>query len=199
MQLIFILPKKIVLVILIAIAIFPNSVLAQSKSGQGVVKLSSTTKTCDRAIDFVKQDLLRRGYFSPALAFGEIVNPKVTTEVNFISENFYDYPSQRTETVVFILTDEGDGRGTSNFYNSPQLMATLSSEIISACQKVGMVRFDYFIEGGIPVGYFSDNTVRPFTLGDWAKDCEDLKPYSRNINTSSGTRELLKWGYYCTH
>lgn len=169
------------------------------KSQQKVVNLKPTSKTCEQAIDLVKQDLLRRGLFSPAQRFTEIFNPTVTTEINFISENFYDYPSQRTETISFILTDEGDGTGYSNFSNSPQLMETLSAEIIAACQKVGLVYFGYFIEGGIPVGYFTDNTVRRFTLGDWVNNCENLKPYFKTVNTSSGgTRELFKWGYYCT-
>jgi len=67
--------KQSILAILVVSMTQP--VFAIPKSQQRGVNLKPTSKTCEQAIDFVKQDLLRRGNFSPALRFTEIVNPTV--------------------------------------------------------------------------------------------------------------------------
>lgn len=201
MKFISIFPQKLPLFLFAAltpIAFFPNAILAQPKLQEGIVKLNHSSKTCPQAIEEVKKELFRKGYFSPIkIANGKIINPTVNTEPNFIQENFYDYPKERLETIVFLLTDT-QKNSVSNFYQSPKYMATLGQKVIASCKKVGIVRFSYWIEGGYPVGYFSDNTVRSFNLSKSPPECEDLRTYRKIIPTPSGDLLLMKWGHYCT-
>lgn len=174
-------------------------------ASRGVIQLpKSTGKTCQQAIDFVKQDLLRRGYFSPYKIPGEpgvpstgrVVNPSVSRNKNLIPESFYNYPANRTEAVVFVLTDAQAGSSILALYDSPQIMATLAAQIIAACDQVGLVKFSYWFEGGIPVGYFPDNTVRVFTVFNPGTPEEKMQPYQKTVNTPSGEERMLyQWGY----
>jgi hypothetical protein len=75
------------------------------------------------------------------------------------------------------------------FFNSPRLMTSLAARIISACDRVGLVEYVHWWEGYKPVGYFPDNTVRPFTLSD-------SKSHDRLVKTPTGKRYVYEWGYY---
>lgn len=144
---------------------------------------------CNQAVESVKQDLSRRGYFSPANAFGRLRNPEVRVNNRFIVESFHNYPSARTTTVEFVLTDT-NRNSISNLYNFPQLMTTLASQIINSCDGVGLVYFCYFIEGGVPVGYFPNNTIRPFTIFDPSTPDSRIRPHYNSRN------KTYQWGYF---
>jgi hypothetical protein len=101
---------------------------------------------------------------------------------------------------LFYLTDSSKNP-IDNFHASPRLMTNLAAEVISGCHKVGLVRFSYY-EDSAPIGYFSNGTVREFTAprpgqGLGLGDCGELESFQRTINTPSGSKTLMKWGYQC--
>lgn len=195
-------PWLVLSIILVGIT---EPVLAAPQDRQGVVKLRNSNKTCQQAIKHVEGDLRRRGYFSPnRLSInddrGDLINPQTIREANDVKDNYYDYPPGRTDAVQFVLTDSSKNP-IDNFHASPRLMTNLAAEVISSCNKVGLVRF-YYYEESVPIGYFSNRTVREFTsprpgqsLG--LGDCGEFERFQRNIETPSGTRTLMKWGYQC--
>jgi hypothetical protein len=110
---------------------------------------------------------------------------------NSIQDNYYDYPADRTEAVVFELSGDMD-KLYRGLMSSPQFMAILSAQIMSECDQVGLVEFHHWWEGFVPVGYFPDNTARTFTPVEFSSD----SPYQKSIETSNGSRAMYQWGYY---
>jgi hypothetical protein len=176
--------------------------LAAPQNRQGVVKLRKSHKTCQQAIRFVEGDLRRRGYFSRRRLDNVletiVVTPRSYTKVNAVPANYYDYPANRTDSVTFLVTDNPKN-SIFNFFASKQLIASLSAEVIGACNKVGVINFEYLIEQEVEtslVGYFADGTVRTFLTPDGGgTDCGELERFERTVNTSSGSRTVMKWGY----
>lgn len=187
---------NITLLVLLTSGLIPST-LAEQKNIQGV-KLKPTDKTCQQAIDSVRQVLSDKGYFSPTRGFtNQVVVPRVYSDDSFIRENFYDYPMNRTKSIRFILTDKRQN-SISNLFSSPQLMTILGSQIMSACDQVGLVGFSYWIEGIYPVGYFPDNTARVFTLFDPNRPRDEIRPFLKTITTPNGDRSVFQWGYLST-
>jgi hypothetical protein len=124
---------------------------------QTIVKLPAKSNlSCKQSIDNVKKDLVKRGFFRGTVGYaprGE--SPKVSISKDFIQKAYKEYPPNRTETIYF------DTFFAKDLHNSPKLMATLASQIISQCNQVGIVTFISW-EEMFPVGYFLDNTVRTF-------------------------------------
>lgn len=174
-----------------------SGTLAGQKNIQSV-KLKSTDKTCQQAIDSVRQVLSDKGYFSPTRGFtNQVVLPRVYSDDSLIRESFYNYPVNRTKSIRFILTDKPQN-SIINLFKSPQLMTILGSQIMSACDQVGLVGFSYWIEGIYPVGYFPDNTARVFTLFDHNTTEDEMRPFQKTITTPNGDRTIFQWGYIFT-
>ena len=162
----------------------------------GVARLSKNSNIgCEKAINSVKTTLVRRGYFIPWQGRGGsrvgTIKPKLLRDKNSIQDNYYDYPADRTEAVVFELSGDMD-KLYRGLMSSPQFMAILSAQIMSECDQVGLVEFHHWWEGFVPVGYFPDNTARTFTPVEFSSD----SPYQKSIETSNGSRAMYQWGYY---
>jgi hypothetical protein len=75
-----------------------------------------------------------------------------------LSERYQNFPGNAPLGVTFAM----QGRATENVLNSPQLMTTVSTQMISECQPVSWVRFgfyrsDWYVDYGL-----INNTVAAF-------------------------------------
>lgn len=141
--------------------------------------------SCQATIDLVRYELSKKGFFVPVKnpPAGADGRPKLKIDKSTIRENWYDYPTERTDAVIFVLGE------TVNLHNSPKYMATLAGKIIAKCNNVGFVEFADWWEGTAIIGYFPDNTVKEFA---WPPS----DSFTRTVKTLQGERTLYKWGYY---
>ncbi len=183
-----------VLIPAICVAVFSFSPEVAYPDEPAIVQLpdENSNVSCGDAIAAVEADLARREYFIPwDPPITSKITPAVKIDKTVIQENYYDYPSERTETVIFKLS--GDlNKLYQGLMSSPKFMATLSAQIMAECDQVGLVEFAHWWEGYVPVGYFPDNTARTFT---WTDDHESIA-HQRKIETPNGQRLLWQWGYY---
>jgi hypothetical protein len=152
---------------------------------------SKSSTTCKGSIDSVKAELVKKGFFSPWKATGwarhmGTIQPKVVIDNSMIREGYFNYPSDRPQSVRFLLS--GDLTKLSGLLSSRRLMTSLTARIISACDRVGLVEYASWWEPRQIVGYFPDNTVRPFTVSD-SHDRPVKKP-GRKVYY------IQEWGYY---
>jgi hypothetical protein len=151
-----------------------------SSSHIEVPSSSSPSTSCTEAISAVEDHLAEGGYYIPwensvTSSTPKQIYPEVILDGNFIPNSYYGYPDERTQTVSFRLS--GDvSKIYEGIMNSPQLMTSYSSQIINACNQVGLVEFRHWYEGRVFAGYFPNGSVRLF---EWA-------PYSA----------FSPWGYY---
>jgi hypothetical protein len=178
------------ILLILAGLLVPNLAIANQK--QAIVNVPPDSRlSCDEAIANVKQDLTQRGFLRPLPSRrGEIVDT-VRFDSNYIQEYFFDYPSDRIQRVMFVLSEVTD------LYSSPKLMATLASQIMAECKYVGMVSYARWQEGIIHVGFFPDNTARNFihTYDPSKPLANQATAYRRNVQTSNGIRSQFQWGY----
>ena len=159
-------------------------------------------QSCADAVGTVESELVEKGFFSPwegEIAPGKAVQvtPEIRESANDIENSYHGYPAGRTHTVNFDLS--GEVNKVYTLLTSPQLMSILSAQIMSDCPQVGLVRFNHWLEGGVPVGYFPDNTARSFIGVSWGRTPgfiseEDIE--IRTVETQNGSRRLYPWGYY---
>ena len=161
---------------------------------------SSSATNCTEAISGVEDALAEGGYYVPwdtGLPYRPRVTPAVFLKDDLISSSFYGYPPERLQSVTFRLTGDST-RLYNGIMNSPQLLTSYTSQIMDACTQVGLVQFQHWWEGVVPVGYFSDGSIRQFEWID-IEPAEDSAPSGlrvRTVQTSDGPRALYPWGYY---
>lgn len=139
------------------VALTPS--IAHANNRVSVALPEETEATCDETIQAVVDDLEERGFFVPwqEPTYGRI-EPVLDMTDDIVPRAYpNDYPEGRTVQVSF-----GRMANEDNLFNSPQFMTTLAAQIMAECSQVGIVSFDSWWEGGLPIGYFSDNTARPF-------------------------------------
>lgn len=158
------------------------------KSDGLMVYLPQNNKlTCQQSIDSVKAELIKRKYFVDYKdANYGLIKPKLVINNDRIKQEYYEYPKNRTKTIVFQLSGNFDA--VSDFLRSRKLMESLTARILGSCQDFGLVEYVHWYEGYVPVGYFPDNSVRTFT---WMIDIDDSE-YSRSDNGYT----KYQWGYY---
>jgi hypothetical protein len=175
----------------ILLAFIPEQAIANESVSIPLASKSSTT--CGGSIDSVKAELAQKRFFIPWKTTDRrggfrTIQPKVMINDRNIRENHFNYPSDRPRTVRFLLSGDR-AKLYVGFFNSPRLMTSLAARIISACDRVGLVEYAHWWEGYKPVGYFPDNTVRPFIISD-------SKSHDRLVKTPTGKRYVYEWGYY---
>jgi hypothetical protein len=86
-----------------AISLAVSPAIANQK--QAIVNVPPDSRlNCDDAIANVKDDLTQRGFFVPWKSpRGGMGNPQVKIDKNTIQNDYYGYPSDRTERVIFVL------------------------------------------------------------------------------------------------
>jgi hypothetical protein len=170
---------------------------------ESVVALpQKSSMSCDGSLKSVKAYLVKNGYFSlksTTRRSGEVLKSKIEIDKNRIRNNYYDYPVDRTELVSIHLAGNAN-KVLGTLMRSPRLMTNLGAQIISACDRVGMVEFSAPWEESLkPVGYFPDRTVRTFSWVE-SRDEHEIKtskyPHQKIVVTPKGSISIYKWGYY---
>lgn len=191
--------SSLLIVLGIYAALVTRQVMAQTTSiAQASVAVSipeaSDTTSCSDAISSVEAELAEGGYYIPWQMPGpnpRQIQPEVVISDDDIEMFYYGYPVERTQEVTFALSGDMN-RLYQGIMSSPQLMSTFSAQIMAECDQVGLVEFAHWWEGAVPIGYFSDNTARPFT---WI-DLDPNGPHTRTAETSHGRTVQYEWGYY---
>ena len=141
--------------------------------------------SCQAAVDSVKSDLTAKGFFVPykeALP-GVDARPKVRVDKTQIRKFWFNYPEDRTDSVVFIL-GVVDG-----LWKSPKFMTSAASKIMKSCSSVGFVSFDWMLEGTAIYGYFPGGEIKEF---GWPSQAGD----TRQVDSSEGNIGQYKWGFH---
>jgi pimeloyl-ACP methyl ester carboxylesterase len=141
--------------------------------------------SCNATIDSVKAELTRKGFFVPykVVHLGKVIRPGIRVDKSQIRKYWFDYPEDRTESVVFSLGEVG------GLWTSPKYMATLASKIINSCRSVGIVDFSWIHEGSAIYGFFPDGGVKEF------KPPTQDGNY-RQVATPEGNVGQWRWGIY---
>jgi hypothetical protein len=170
-----------------------NSSLAQSLH---FTRLKSTTSTCAQAQSTVQEELRTRGFFSPFMAnagtrIARTVYPTMTLDSTSIGKYYYGTPPARTQQLDINLSGDSD-KLYQGLLSSPVYLSYLGARIMEACPDIGLVSFNHWHEGGVPVGLFPDNTARTFQWVDFAEG-----PHTRTISGEDGMNVMqYEWGYY---
>ena len=169
-------------------SITANSSYGYSRAPVPVKVPEDSNKSCEEAINAVEAELAEKGFFVPwEHKFGErsvSFSPKLTISRDEIGRSYYNYPQNRPHSITFFLS--GEASRVESLLGSPQLMAIYSAQIMSDCYQIGLINFNHWWEGYIPVGYFPNDTAKMFTY----------------INRSPRDFEgpaVYQWGTYYSH
>jgi hypothetical protein len=184
---------------LLASAYSPDAeTLASSQITSTSAQVPASSSSCAEVVSAVEQDLAESGYYIPwetSLPYKPQVFPEVNFNDNRIQNDYYGYPPDRTQSVTFTLTGDST-RIYQGIMNSPQLMTTYASQIMASCSQVGLVEFQHWWEGVVPIGYFSDGTIRRFEwVSESGRGASPGFAQVRVIEASDGSA-LYPWGYY---
>jgi hypothetical protein len=186
-------PVILVLLALHGLQVWTNSALAQSLH---FTRLKSTTSTCAQAQSTVQEELRKRGFFSPFRAnagtrMARTVYPTVTLDSTSIGKYYYGAPSGRPQQLDINLSGDSD-KLYQGLLSSPVYLSSLGARIMEACPDIGIVSFNHWHEGGVPVGFFPDDTARTFRWVDLTEG-----PHTRTLPMEDGTNIMqYEWGYY---
>ena len=114
-----------------------------------------------------------------------IRNLTVKIETLDFSTAYPDHPEGRSDNYMVSM----QGKAVSSVMNSPLLMKTIASDVLNACDTIGMVTFGQANSGWFQrVGMFADGMI------DFFKCAEDV-----GINPGRGSEGRLRWGLnYCS-
>jgi hypothetical protein len=177
---------------LVSLSLFTTlPTIAHSKEPKIVRIPQKSDLSCYGAIEIVKQDLKKRGAFSAWKTPRNVIQPRIKFDPENIKNNYYNYPVDRTETVIFGLS--GDSTQLyQGILSSPVLLEMLGAQVMAACGQVGIVEFAHWWEGSVPVGYFPDRTVRAFKWVSIRGDDHLLRVEMRD----GSQRTVFEWGYH---
>ena len=114
---------------------------------------------------------------------GVDARPKVRVDKTQIRKFWFDYPEDRTDSVVFSLGEVG------GLWRSPKYMTSISSKIMENCNSVGFVEFSWILEGAAIYGYFPSGGIKEFKSPTQTGDY-------RQIDTSEGNIGQYRWGFH---
>ena len=173
--------------------VWTDSALAQPLH---FTRLKSTTSTCAQAQSTVQEELRKRGFFSPFRAnagtrMARTVYPTVTLDSTSIGKYYYGAPPGRPQQLDINLSGDSD-KLYQGLLSSPVYLSSLGARIMEACPDIGLVSFNHWHEGGVPVGFFPDDTARTFRWVDLTEG-----PHTRTLPGEDGTNIMqYEWGYY---
>lgn len=170
-----------------------GSALAQSLH---FTRLKGTTSTCAQAQSSVQEELRARGFFSPFRAnsgtrMARTVYPTMTLDSTSIEKYYYGAPQGRPQQLDINLSGDSD-KLYQGLLSSPVYLSSLGARVMEACPDIGLVSFNHWHEGGVPVGFFPDNTARTFRWVDLTEG-----PHTRTVSGEDGMNLMqYEWGYY---
>lgn len=159
-------------------------------------RLKSASVTCTEARFSVQAELKSRGFFVPYRAHSgtrleTVVYPTLTLDSNSIEKYYYGAPTGRPQQLNINLSGDYD-RLYQGLLSSPVYLSYLGARIMEACPDIGMVGFNHWYEGGVPVGFFPDGTARTFKRVD-----DRDGSHVRQVPGDGGnTVSQYEWGYY---
>lgn len=159
-------------------------------------RLNTTTVTCAEAKSSVLGQLRSRGYFSSyrvgsGTRMERTIYPSVTLDSNFINNYYYGAPAGRPQQLNINLSGDAS-RLYQGLLSSPVFMSSLGARIMEACPDIGIVSFNHWHEGGVPVGFYPDGTARTF---QWVEFRDDS--HSRQVKGDASPNIIqYEWGYY---
>lgn len=170
-----------------------NSALAQSLH---LTRLKSTTANCTEAQSSVLSELRSRDFFSPYRAnagsrIARMVYPSITLDSTSIGKYYYGAPEGRPQQLDINLSGDSN-KLYQGLLSSPVYLSALGARIMEACPDIGLVSFNHWHEGGVPVGFFPDGTARTFQWVDLGDG-----PHTRLVPGEDGMNVMqYEWGYY---
>lgn len=157
----------------------------------------SSSSTCSEAIHNVEIALAEGGYYIPwenPIPSRPTIMPEFRIDDSAIERSYYDYPSDRKQSVTFRLSGDS-AKLYRGIMSSPQLLTSYTTQIMAACRQVGLVNYQHWWEGVVPIGYFSDGSVRPFEWVEFRRSGNGSEPGSPVMREVNG-RPSWRWGYY---
>ncbi len=170
-----------------------DSAIAQSLH---FTRLKSTTATCTEAQSSVQSELRSRGFFSPYRAnagsrIARMVYPAITLDSTSIGKYYFGAPAGRPQQLDINLAGDSN-KLYQGLLSSPVYLSALGARIMEACPDIGLVSFNHWHEGGVPVGFFPDGTARTFQWVDLGEG-----PHTRLVPGADGMNVMqYQWGYY---
>lgn len=82
-----------------------------------------------------------------------MVYPAVTLDSTSIGKYYYGAPPGRPQQLDINLSGDSD-KLYQGLLSSPVYLSSLGARIIEACPDIGVVSFNHWHEGGVPVGFF---------------------------------------------
>jgi hypothetical protein len=156
----------------------------------------NSSATCEQTLTSIKAELAKQGYFIPwksSIDRRGIIQPKLELNKTRIPQSYYDYPADRTQ-MIYLQLSGNPNRLLQGFMRSPRLMATIGAKIMAECEQIGLVEFSApWEESVLPVGYFADRMVRPFT---WVDIDPEQGQHQKVVGPVSDRKIMFEWGYY---
>jgi hypothetical protein len=157
-------------------------------------RLKSTTATCTEAHSSVQAELKSWGFFSPYRAntvtrIARMIYPAITLESTSIGKYYYGAPPGRPWQLDINLLGDSD-KLYQCLLSSPVYLSSLGALIMEACTDIGMVSFNHWHEGGVPVGFFPDGTARTFRRVDLGEG-----PHTPDPRGGWHGCKQYQWGY----
>lgn len=186
-------PALLILMTWYGLQAWSNSALAQSLH---FTRLKDPTSTCAQAQSSVQKELRAKGFFSPFRAnsgtrMARTVYPTMTLDSTSIEKYYYGAPQGRSQQLDINLSGDSD-KLYQGLLSSPVYLSSLGARIMEACPDIGLVSFNHWHEGGVPVGFFPDNTARTFQWVDLGEG-----PHTRTVSGEGGMNVMqYEWGYY---
>ncbi len=120
------------------------------------------------------------------------VYPTMTLDSTSIKETYYGVPTGRTQQLDINLSGESN-KLYQGFLASPVYLSSLGALIIEGCSDIGLISFNHWHEGGVPVGFFPDKTAPTFRWIDYKE-----KSHTRVVYGMDGANVGMKyeWGYH---
>lgn len=159
-------------------------------------RLNRTSLICAEAQSSVQAELKKQGFYSPYRAYSgtrveKNVYPTMTLDSTAIGKYYYGAPPGRPEQLDINLSGDSD-KLYQGLLSSPVYLSSLGARIMEACPDIGMVSFNHWHEGGVPVGFFPDGTARTF---QWVDSGDG--PHTRLVPGDDGNNLMqYEWGYY---
>ena len=115
----------------------------------------------------------------------------MTLDSTYIAKFYYGVPPGRPQQLDVNLSGDFD-KLYQGLLASPVYLSSLGARIMEACPDIGIVSFNHWHEGVVPVGFFPDNTARTFRWVDLTEG-----PHSRMLPGEDGMNVLQhEWGFY---
>jgi hypothetical protein len=185
-------PLKLFLYQIISLSIcLPSFQLSSFAQDLHFTPLKKSAQSCSDSQASVTSELRSKGFFIPyrvgqGSSRSRTIYPKLTLDDQQIQKYYYGYPQERTQALSINLSGDST-KLYVGLLSSPVYLSQLSARIMSSCPSIGLINFNHWWEGGVPVGFFPDGTARTFQYIEFR---------DKNHTARQGDVTQYEWGYY---